>query len=1756
MYLIFLFFLSRAEEYDLVRDFPIDEYDEWQDVNISAETFKDKKVLIKGENVKLHIQGGNLQTSIRVESETQLIFELFDGDIPHYLFDFLITNGTVLFDESAKIICKGILRVNYKSFANIAKLPFKTNELQLYSNLPAVGMTILKNNVSVIFLDQYYFTIPTNQFPVSVIIPATCLVVTPDQTLFNEPIQSLPIIQFYGDSTSICGITLFNEWENVLTNWATKFNIITSLEFQFGYESLTPILQDKFNVQCKNAINVTGILGGVYNIVELNYAKYFDIEIPNYAVANEVFAKKFVPVNSHLEINFYGFFKSETPFKFDSLNYPDTHIVLRSMNFTSYLTVGSTNALFLDLENLELRVDQDVKIKQLTVQGDSQMVITKSSKTELDTAEFLGNYIQNEGILSISSTLTTKLINLNTIPKTLIDNKNLALTLKLYEAPDIISWEKSGINIYSDGSSYQMKYTKFNKCEIQILRSTSNYQTRLSEKDLESVDLSNHAFVIDQECESKLSLFYEKQWNDLSVSNFKVKIQTKLPVIIKTEGDYNYRKDLFEIFPTPEIVGDTSGQYCIISSGKEFSHCGDDDERLLSSIKDHNFWVNQAQSSSTIYIVTNADYSFSTSHIQSNTKVMIKGYKNSVNFSFSSSQITALQFYNVSVNLQSSSRISLQNLTFYFIPQCNLELNQNYQISTSLKAKSYILNQLLPLLLPSKTLIIENIFDGNEKSIVLTKSSITLNYNDSSISPSIFDLTTLNRMHFHIGDLITTEDNPLDIIIDIPRNSLISQLFNVYSLDNGEEHYIRFPQFTGNEYYIAQREKGVFQEGRKWEIIVNHPNIPSDLFDFPSDTKFITSMKNTYCVYKSDQKKCPPNSKMIQYPGRMITSNDIQPDGEQLDLYIYGSDKENKFEFDKSVFPSITNIYCAITREEFIILPNDKINYLYIKGLTVEFANKACNVDNLYLVGAYIDADEITSDLIYASFNTIQNHILKKLTKGTTLQIVCDGINIIDFNANSVKLNSLLIDMKVCSQLDIIFFNKFTKTSPLAFNFSDLPGTNLRLIPSFYYNVEDDLYVHFTKSWEAMTTKSDPIYFNCSRFKNTYITSDYREYPSAFYFTNPVFTPSTNVTAFCLVPNEGTTCPTHYDKVIYDGKTEILPSQIKPTPNSQSVYLIIDSTIDNYPIFPSEVLENSNVTFSGTNQNVAFIKVNIQNVNSIELDNVNLIIQPTDSNILPSINNLVLDEDASISVINNQKIKVLNLRTPSDRTTDLVAHLDPSKSCSITIDVIGEPNAIYLDELCIILKNLNENHTFNFQYFSNVTFVCSASRLYIDYIAKSNTTSYSFMPSIVFVDGSPLGNTIVFSNKFHNTKVTTNSIGQIHNDAVTQLYAVSEYHEFPTHLFHLPENCVQKVKKQGYYCLYNSQINNDWNNCDADITTIVPISNIMKTITLGDVEANEGKELHLWSTFNAILSSELLTTKITLYSPSSNQITYTILCENEMQSSSGSITSDSQTKIVFTGSKDIKLASLDLVNVDFQQDGKFQITELISLPISSINILQKYLTGKTKSTYVTHPAKTVIIMDKSVSVDDYSIDKEIFGHIIFFVSNSNYISVSCKDTIINDTCGFRISGDALMNFDNSVYEATTSVKGQITNLNGVLTLKSKVPGKPPPIFTIPDESSTCIYEFGPPRTPLPTRSPVPLPTPTRTLKPTKGPTLNSLGLTPKQTPYAICIIIISFIIVLVSIYLLYKYFYHFQEAAFSAFGYSTSDILTARDIYL
>ena len=342
MFLILLFFLSKSEEWDKFLNFPIEDYDEWQEVPIDAKNFQDKKVLITGENVILRIQGGNIKTSIRVESETRLIFEPQEGDIPHYVFDFLITNGTVSFMGNSQFVCKGILRLNYLSFNAISnKIKYlSTTQIELFSHLIPLGFIIFPTKVSLLFTDSGYFTIETNKNPIKFILPATCIILTPDNSLYEQPIQTLPTIEFYGDSTSLCGITLLNEWESVNKNWGNPFNIITQQKFQFGYESETPILQDKFKVTAKEIINTTGILGGVYNIVDTEYTGEVDGDILNYADGGVIFSKKFVPINSHLQINFYGFFKPEKPFKFESLIYPGTHVVLQSMNETSFITAG------------------------------------------------------------------------------------------------------------------------------------------------------------------------------------------------------------------------------------------------------------------------------------------------------------------------------------------------------------------------------------------------------------------------------------------------------------------------------------------------------------------------------------------------------------------------------------------------------------------------------------------------------------------------------------------------------------------------------------------------------------------------------------------------------------------------------------------------------------------------------------------------------------------------------------------------------------------------------------------------------------------------------------------------------------------------------------------------------------------------------------------------------------------------------------------------------------------------------------------------------------------------------------------------------------------------------------------------------------------------------------------------------------------------------------------------------------------------
>ena len=1763
--MFFLFFIFCAS-IDLKNAIVIDVPDNTVDKQINGQELTYKVYLIRGFNSTLLITGSSVSCQgMYVEGTVNITF--FAQTTCTYNFEDLMTNASLSFIGDVKeLVVKNTLRVHEDSLPRIFELTASK------ANKPNSYEIVFSDQIIAIFLQQYQINFVSKERGRQLSIPSSAtfdnymhltailkcntpnnpLTFTPRIVLKGE-IFAVPNIKFVGEGDGY--VTLPNGWATTQINPKVR-SVISNNDFPnnrlfISYETAEEIGKNIFTFTAPNVTKLTNVYKGHYIMEGNSSIDHTGAEGQTFNAdpASKIY-HAFVPYNDEVHLTAVGYTSSNKNMMLSGVN--NTNLIIAGWKELNYVSIEESSLKSIHLTKVQLEARATQVSEEIEIPSESSIY-------------FIGDYTLNAKTINAVGGLYLYGVNLNTeylfIHRKYFTSAFIKLLTSNTEKRHLdIDFEKGQCNIntiefsddsfiveFDDQETMEIPYSKFTEITFHLQDFIQNYQVRMIFTGRNKQEIRNKFnFNIESENTPIFLVgysFYAKQ------PQISITVNSEKKYFVKTENDFS--PDGIISFKDAEIITDTKGKYCVIESGSSFEKCSITEERIVyksgTSITHRFSYVDFGVSKINIKVTT--DCTFSSKSLE-NISAMIYGNHSLVTI-YQNSPTHDLSFVSVDVSFIAPTGINCRGISLCDVQHVNWG-TQSITLHDLLLADVQVLKGILQFLQEGDTLRVVGLLNGDETRADLYLDKVALTTSSGTIE---FPWNCMNKLHFKFSSNGKTKENPFLININIPEFSFIPKVLDVIS--NDQDVYVKFPTYTGNEYYQSP-SKGVFYSTgatpTKWHILSDISVIPVEVFKFPESTILETMEHGAVCFYHkgTNPNKCPITHKQIEFDDtdKKFTKEMIG-DFKVYDFIISGSKKEHPLFIDISLFSDKVVWLSGLDNNQYVKLPAGNFNNVKLKDLIVSVESNELVFSDLTIIRSEIEGNwTLTAPRIITNLQVFKK-LKPRIKNKAKIFLYSDDTRAIKFSKDGFSFNNVDVDASKYEAVTMIYTTPIYSFNPLQISFSGNEGDKLVYLPLFKFLCSGNIFVHFTDAWKgAGVTSSNKIEISPQGNSKTIISSDYLSYPeNIFLFKNPMFS-NKDIAKYCLVSSDiqREVCPEWYKIINYSN--EITKEMFNESESAQgSEFLIIGSSPEKYPILPDKILGHSQVTFRTQYGKVGYIEASLPVIDSLTLVNTHLFAKNEETTIV--MRKLeVVDNTSTIegtAVLNPASVFMM---APNE---EIMNHLSKSDERILDISFVSSGNVSTIrfeDEKINVCYNKTVLGSINQTLFVSATIRVNAEKLFLDY---SGSASIRFAPQIVFKENEE-PSIVTFSDRWSSVTSLEEKAAQEHKkswiDTMTQkgsfskppsneINFISEYSNVPSCIFKLPERSTVTYPTPGKYCIYSETVSYSWSKCPSDSIMIsTKPDSIVQSSTLSPDQSNY---LQLYCAADFAITGAILSFKSSIAAINNERRTVRIVGDNQASGGGQLSLSHIQCELDFSSGGFFvdKLALVDSTVKKVSQSYSL-LAKRVEGSIKDVSVSQAALSSSSDGSAVVslHSEQEInvkiILGESKLIIGDEGLRYSQLGHIT--LSLKNVRAEITAELTVQDVISINTKGNVNLTFLEPIYAALTTETGVIQRESGNLYMYSKYVSHPQ-IFIIPKESEHVFYNFGPKASPFPTAAPsqsqFPPMTPRRTYDPNYIEYINAssgvFGLSRARSALAISITFVVSIIIGLVIFLIFRW---------------------------
>jgi len=833
---------------------------------------------------------------------------------------------------------------------------------------------------------------------------------------------------------------------------------------------------------------------------------------------------------------------------------------------------------------------------------------------------------------------------------------------------------------------------------------------------------------------------------------------------------------------------------------------------------------------------------------------------------------------------------------------------------------------------------------------------------------------------------------------------------------------------------------------------------------------------NLICIYTRSPEQCPIDFQRVVYnQGDIIDIYSFkQADFKQLQVILLGSEIDSPIHITLATVPAdyYVNIMCKSFQHAIIEAASPNKIHFEASYANITFKSEVhfgdfCINDQVQF---NCNNGSIYADALMLNAGCLEN-VMPKLAVQETPMKVYDSFNIefIGFAKDGYQLilsdgSAPFIPSTKFSTLKFVLTRALDKYDSLTLAFSGTDGESIEKVADIESFAVRNAVVHFHETWKnSGVTFSRKSAFTMLLDLIVEASSDYSTYPDNLFELPPGSTIVGHKPGmYCFVPSGSSySCPGTYESKEFDPATTIKKGDI--VCDDKGYDLIIAGTKDSSISFESSIFTGVTLKLTAYGaEEIANVKMDSENVpSSLILINVNLIYPPTSAAI--KISHMYIEQASSLSD-NMYDCDVLKIE---QKSFPALSKFIDSTSRSIFVDLA--------DLTHIVLKNdgiIDEKAGFSVKYTQYQTILLST-------YAQSTTISCEVDKTkladvrVPAIEVSDLGTDPVLNidATFNPTWIQFNDMIKVTITPVSSRLTVKVQSTiFRENIFNVPESSQIIKLPNGYYCLY--QYESSLSKCTENYSPVqystekliysqlVPMNNVLRVVILDsndqsmpiiDITGYGGNSISIRKNpegshqYLSIMPS-LVTTVLDWF--------YVGYCT---------------VKILEPEGKNIGCNGLELYDSQFTNMNGFSLNVFNQVKfskaeemISTIPYISKLTEGSKRNLRVPVTVSTIEMSKDSYKLGILTLDTTLFTSITFLIGHNITLS---GFGVIPYTPSFELKSNLAIIFDKTLSSASTSDKGQISNGNFTVILKSTETSFPP-LFEIPPASSTVIYDLG------------------------------------------------------------------------------------------
>lgn len=539
--------------------------------------------------------------------------------------------------------------------------------------------------------------------------------------------------------------------------------------------------------------------------------------------------------------------------------------------------------------------------------------------------------------------------------------------------------------------------------------------------------------------------------------------------------------------------------------------------------------------------------------------------------------------------------------------------------------------------------------------------------------------------------------------------------------------------------------------------------------------------------------------------------------------------------------------------------------------------------------------------------------------------------------------------------------------------------------------------------------------------------------------------------------------------------------------SEENVLVLVSFAFWGNPLTSYQCIEGKNLHLIACNigHEAEYINLNFTNLKTLEIEGYcNLWIGFDNS----KVDKLIMKDDR---IIMNQCTDLQ--ANEFDFTSDCLRYFSGFKlkeNSVMNLRLINPLNGVKLSYgFFTISTNASEYFRFDYQYFSSVTIRAIATHISLDYNGTQKQT-VPYLPTVI-LDQSAMHTYVRFTDRWNIYEIISEKLGSITKPPSNSVTYYSEYYDYPKLSWDL-SNIVVHRKRLGFYYLMNNKNTSDGcpvYSAQIDVTKMDP--------SFEKLTCDENNVVKFWSTAPLVkIDRRFFRYYVSLHGSTSERGNYEIMDGDEP---GGNKITLKNCDVLING-KTLSCSDLAVNNIQVKKgSSSFLVNGKLSGPVTDISNIQPYLISSSSCLIDFCPQEIVFyktkifVKDRSASLD---LELSNLGQLSFRSFSSPYF-VMRNEEEYEYSYDLLTVGDSQIFLDSSIYRIQSKKdKPRIRHIFGVLVLISSML-EPPKTVEIPIPSTTVIYRFIPPRTPLFTLQPTYVQIPHRTPPKTPVPVIPS-----------------------------------------------------------